>query len=124
MKVSTQGELVAHDPYNPPTLAVRAVDAALVVLARLAALRAEIRRRPELERHASRAVPPSEPCPVRSLLLIDVCPVHIYGVAALERRVDGVDDALSRLKYVLATPDDAGNTREVLLEKRRLASAG
>ena len=61
---------------------------------------------------------------MRSLLLIDVRPVHIYGVAALEGRVDGVYDTLSRLKYVLATPDEAGNAREVLLEKRRLASAG
>ena len=122
--ISTQGRLVAHDPYNPPTLAVRAIDAALVVLARLAALRAEIRGRPELERHAPRAVPLSEPGPVRALLLIDVRAVYVYGVAALEGRVDRVYDALSRLKYVLATPDDAWDAFEVLLEKRRLASAG
>jgi hypothetical protein len=61
---------------------------------------------------------------VRSLLLIDVRPVYVYGVAALEGRVDRVYDTLSRLKYVLATPDDAGDGRKMLLEKRRLASAG
>ena len=95
-----------------------------MVLARLAALGAEIRRRPELERDAPRAMPPSEPCPVRSLLLIDVGAVYVYGVAALERRVDRVYDALSRFKYVLAATDDARDTLEMLLEKRRLASAG
>ena len=36
---SDRPELVAHDPDDPPALAVRAVDATLVVLARLAALR-------------------------------------------------------------------------------------
>ena len=85
---------------------------------------AEVRGRPELERHAPRAVTLGEACPVRSLLLIDVRAIDIDGVAALKRRVDRVYDTLPRLKYVLATPDDAGNTREVLLEKRRLASAG
>ena len=124
MKVSTQGELVAHDPYNPPTLAVRAVDAALVVFARLAALSTEVRRRPELERHAPGAVTLGKPGPVRALLLIDVRPVYVYGVAALEGRVDRVYDALPRFKYVLATPDDAWDGREVLLEKGRLAGAG
>ena len=69
-------------------------------------------------------MPPSEPCPVRALLLIDVRAIDIDGVAALERRVDRVYDTLPRLKYVLAAPDDAWNAREVLLEKRRLASAG
>ena len=87
-------------------------------------MRAEIGRRPELERHAPRAVSLREPGPVRSLLLIDVGAVYVYSVAALEGRVDGVYDALSRLKYVLAAAHDAGNAREVLLEKRRLASAG
>ena len=87
-------------------------------------MRAKIRGRPELERHAPRAVAFREARPVRALLLIDVRPVHIYGVAALERCVDGVDDTLPRLKYVLATPDDAWDSCEMLLEKRRLASAG
>ena len=76
MKVSTQGELVAHDPYNPPTLAVRAVDAALVVFARLAPLCAQISRRPELEGHAPRAVALREACPVGALLLIDIGTVY------------------------------------------------
>ena len=87
-------------------------------------MRAEVRRRPELERHTPRAMPPSEPCPVRSLLLIDVGAVYVNGVAALEGRVDGVYDTLSRLKYILATSDDAWDAFEVLLEKRRLSSAG
>ena len=87
-------------------------------------MRAEICGRPKLERHAPCAVPLREPCPVRSLLLIDVGAVYVYGVAALERRVDGVYDALPRLKYILATPDDAWDACEVFLEKRRLASAG
>ena len=86
-------------------------------------MRAEVRGRPKLERHALRAVALREPCPVRTLLLIDVRAVYVYGVAALEGRVDGVYDTLSRLKYVLATPDDAGDGCEVLLEKRALASA-
>ena len=86
-------------------------------------MRAEVRGRPELERHTPRAMPPSEPCPVRALLLIDVRPVHIYGIAALERRVDRVYDALSRLEYVLAAAHDAGDGRKMLLEKRRLAGA-
>ena len=116
--------LVRHDPHDSPTLAVRAVDAALVVLARLATLGAEIRRRPELERDAPRAMPPSEPCPVRALLLIDVRAVYVYGVAALEGRVDRVNDALSRLQYVLAAAHNARDGRKVFLEKRRLASAG
>ena len=87
-------------------------------------MRAEVRGRPKLERHALRAVALREPCPVRALLLIDVGTVYEDRIAALERRVDGVYDALPRLKYVLATPDDARDGREVLLEKRRLASAG
>ena len=87
-------------------------------------MRAEVRGRPKLERHTPRAMPPSEPCPVRSLLLIDVGTVYVYGIAALERRVDSVYDALPRLKYVLAAAHDAGDALEMLLEKRRLASAG
>ena len=59
-----------------------------------------------------------------ALLLIDVGTVHERRVSALEGRVDRVYDTLTRLKYVLAAPDDAGNSRKVLLEKRRLASAG
>ena len=39
-------------------------------------------------------------------------------------RVDGVDDALSRLEYVLAAAHDSRDGRKMLLEKRRLASAG
>ena len=77
-----------------------------------------------VERDAPGAVPLGEPGPVRSLLLIDVRPVHIYGVAALERRVDGVYDALSRFKYVLTAAHDARDSCEVLLEKRRFASTG
>ena len=61
---------------------------------------------------------------MRALLLIDVRTIDKRRVAALEGRVDGVYDTLTRLKYVLAAPDDAGNSRKVLLEKRRLASAG
>ena len=61
---------------------------------------------------------------MRALLLIDVRAIDKRRVAALEGRVDRVNDALTRLKYVLAAPDDAGNSRKVLLEKRRLASAG
>ena len=87
-------------------------------------MRAEVRGRPKLERHALRAVALREPCPVRTLLLIDVGTVYEDRIAALERRVDRIDDTLPRLKYVLATPDDAGDGCEVLLEKRRLASAG
>ena len=85
---------------------------------------AEVRGRPKLERHAPRAVSFCEAGPVRALLLIDVRPVYVYGVAALEGRVDRVYDALPRFKYVLATPDDAWDGREVLLEKGRLAGAG
>ena len=59
-----------------------------------------------------------------ALLLIDVGTVYEDRIAALEGRVDGVYDTLSRLKYILATPDDAWDAFEVLLEKRRLASAG
>ena len=59
-----------------------------------------------------------------ALLLIDVGTVYEDRIAALERRVDRIDDTLPRLKYVLATPDDAWDGCEVLLEKRRLASAG
>ena len=89
-----------------------------MVLAGLAPLRAEIRRRTKLERHAPRAVTFREACPVGALLLIDVCAVHEDRVAALEGRVDRVYDALSRLKYVLATPDDAWDSCEMPLEKR------
>ena len=89
-----------------------------------ALMRAEVRRRPELERHAPRAVALREACPVRALLLIDVRTIDKRRVAALERRVDRVYDALPRLKYVLAAPDDARDGRKVLLEKRRLPSAG
>ena len=124
MKVSTQGELVAHDPYNPPTLAVRAINPSFMVLARLTALSAEVRGCPELERNAPRAVALREACPVGALLLIDVRTIDKHRVAALEGRVDGVYDTLSRLKYILATSDDAWDAFEVLLEKRRLSSAG
>ena len=124
MKVSTQGELVAHDPYNPPTLAVRAINPSFVVLARLAPLGTEIRRRAELERHAPGAVPLREACPVGALLLIDVRTVYKDRIAALEGRVDGVYDALPRLKYVLAAAHDSRDGRKMLLEKRRLPSAG
>ena len=83
MKVSTQGELVAHDPYNPSTLAVRAIDAALVVLARLAPLGAEICGCSELERDAPRAVPLREACPVGALLLIDVRAINVGSITPL-----------------------------------------
>ena len=95
-----------------------------MMLARLAALSAEVRGRPELERDAPGAVALREACPVGALLLIDVRAIDIDGVAALEGRVDRVYDALPRFKYVLATPDDAWDGREVLLEKGRLAGAG
>ena len=85
---------------------------------------AEVRGRPELERHTPRAVSFCEAGPVRALLFIDVRTIDKHSVAALERRVDRVYDALSRLKYVLAAAHDAGNGRKMLLEKRRLASAG
>ena len=124
MKVSTQGELVAHDPYNPPTLAVRAINPSFMVLARLTALSAEVRGCPELERNAPRAVALREACPVGALLLIDVRTIDKHRVAALEGRVDRVYDALSRLEYVLAAAHDARDALEVLLEKRRLPSAG
>ena len=123
MKVSTQGELVAHDPYNPPTLAVRAINPSFMVLARLTALSAEVRGCPELERNAPRAVALREACPVGALLLIDVRTIDKHRVAALEGRVDRVYDALSRLKYVLATPHDAWDSCEMLLEKRTLPGA-
>ena len=87
-------------------------------------MRAKIRGRPELERHAPRAVAFREARPVRALLLINVGAVYVYGIAALEGRVDRVYDALPRLKYVLAAAHDAGDALEMLLEKRRLASAG
>ena len=61
---------------------------------------------------------------MRALLLIDVRAVYVYGVAALEGRVDRVNDALSRLQYVLAAAHNARDGRKVFLEKRRLASAG
>ena len=61
---------------------------------------------------------------MRALLLIDVRTIDKRRVAALEGRVDGVYDALSRFKYVLAASHDTRDGREVLLEKRRLASAG
>jgi hypothetical protein len=61
---------------------------------------------------------------MRSLLLIDVRTIDKRRVTALESRIDRVYDTLPRLKYVLATPDDAWDGCEVLLEKRRLASAG
>ena len=61
---------------------------------------------------------------MRALLLIDVRTIDKRSVAALEGRVDRVYDALSRLKYILATAHDAWDGCEVLLEKRRLASAG
>ena len=124
MKVFTQGELVAHDPYNPPTLAVRAINPSFMVLARLTALSAEVRGCPELERNAPRAVALREACPVGALLLIDVRTIDKHSVAALERRVDGVYDALSRFKYVLTAAHDARDSCEVLLEKRRFASTG
>ena len=60
---------------------------------------------------------------MRALLLIDVRAIDKRRVAALKGRVDGVDDALSRLKYVLATPDDAWDGREVLLEESTLPGA-
>jgi hypothetical protein len=60
---------------------------------------------------------------VRALLLIDVRAVYVYGVAALEGRVDGVYDALPRLKYVLAAAHDSRNGSEMLLEKRALPGA-
>ena len=85
---------------------------------------AEVRGRPELERHAPRAVTLGEACPVRSLLLIDVRAIDIDGVAALKRRVDRVYDTLPRLKYVLAASHDARDPSEVLLEERRLTRAG
>ena len=87
-------------------------------------MRAEVRGRPELERHTPGTVPLREACPVGALLLIDVGAVYKDCIAALEGRVDRVNDALTRLKYVLAAPDDAGNGRKMLLEKRRLPSAG
>ena len=87
-------------------------------------MRAEVSRRPELECHTPRAMALREPCPMRSLLLIDVRTIDKRSVAALEGRVDRVYDALSRLKYILATAHDAWDGCEVLLEKRRLASAG
>ena len=124
MKVSTQGELVAHDPYNPPTLAVRAINPSFMVLARLTALSAEVRGCPELERNAPRAVALREACPVGALLLIDVRTIDKHRVAALEGRVDRVYDALSRLEYVLAAAHDSRDGCKMLLEKRRLASAG
>ena len=123
MKVSTQGELVAHDPYNPPTLAVRAINPSFMVLARLTALSAEVRGCPELERNAPRAVALREACPVGALLLIDVRTIDKHRVAALEGRVDRVYDALSRLEYVLAAAHDARDALEVLLEKGRFAGA-
>ena len=94
-----------------------------MMFARLATLGAEISRRPELERHAPGTVPLREACPVGALLLIDVRTIDKRRVAALESRVDGVYDALSRFKYVLATPDDAGDGCEMLLEKRALPGA-
>ena len=123
MKVSTQGELVAHDPYNPPTLAVRAINPSFMVLARLTALSAEVRGCPELERNAPRAVALREACPVGALLLIDVRTIDKHRVAALEGRVDRVYDALSRLEYVLAAAHDARDALEVLLEERTLPGA-
>ena len=95
-----------------------------MMLARLATLGAEISGRPELEGDAPRAVPLREAHPVRALLLIDVRTIDKRRVAALEGRVDGVYDALPRLKYVLAAAHDSRNGSEMLLEKRRLASAG
>ncbi len=44
---------------------------------------------------------------MRSLLLIDVRTIDKRRVTALESRIDRVYDTLPRLKYVLATPDDA-----------------
>ena len=76
MMIPHRPVLVAHDPYNPPTLAVRAVDPSFVVLAGLAPLCAQISRRPELERHAPRAVALREACPVGALLLIDIGTVY------------------------------------------------
>ena len=123
MKVSTQGELVAHDPYNPPTLAVRAINPSFMVLARLATLGAEIGGCPELERDAPGAVAFGKLHPVRALLLIDVRSIDKRRVAALEGRVDRVDDALSRLKYVLAAAHDSRDDRKMLLEKGTLPGA-
>jgi len=60
---------------------------------------------------------------MRALLLIDVRTIDKRRVAALEGRVDRVYDALPRFKYVLATPDDAGNGRKVLLEESTLPGA-
>ena len=94
------------------------------MLACLAALGAEISRRPELESHAPGAVPLRKACPVGALLLIDVGAVYKDCIAALEGRVDRVYDALSRLKYVLAAAHDSRDGRKMLLEKRRLPSAG
>ena len=59
-----------------------------------------------------------------ALLLIDVGTVYEDRIAALERRVDRVYDALPRLKYVLAAPHDTRDGRKMLLEKRRLPGAG
>ena len=87
-------------------------------------MRAEVSRRPELECHTPRAMALREPCPMRSLLLIDVRTIDKRRVAALEGRVDRVNDALTRLKYVLAAAHDSRNGSEMLLEKRRLPSAG
>ena len=58
-----------------------------------------------------------------ALLLIDVRTVYKDRIAALEGRVDGVYDALPRLKYVLAAAHDAWDSCEMLLEKRTLPGA-
>ena len=61
---------------------------------------------------------------MRSLLLIDVRTIDKRRVTALESRIDRVEDALPGLEHVLAAAHDSRNGSEMLLEKRRLASAG
>ena len=61
---------------------------------------------------------------MRSLLLIDVRTIDKRRVTALESRIDRVEDALPGLEHVLATPNDSRDGRKMLLEKRRLPSAG
>ena len=54
-----------------------------MMLARLAALSAEVRGRPKLERYAPRAVALREACPVGALLLIDVGTINIGSITPL-----------------------------------------